>query len=133
MKLHGAGMMLSVLAFAALLPCAAPAPAQVTAKQLAEWCATLGDIKRDGTKVTVPQDFRAGYCMGFFDTLRYEDRIARGAGQPQFCPPRGGDASALIRTFTSYLEANPGEGGGQALAVARKALARTWPCKAQPF
>ncbi len=112
---------------------ATPASAQMTAKTLSEWCAPLREVKRQGRQVTVPQDFRAGYCMGFFDTLRFEDRIPRRGDQPQFCPPRDGDATTLIRTYLSYMEANPGEGAGHPLAAARKALARTWPCKAQNF
>jgi hypothetical protein len=124
--------MLRVFALAAALAVALPsAPgAQTTAKQLGEWCGPLRDLEAQDGRVKVPQNFGAGYCMGLFDGLRFEGTL-RGGGSARFCVPQGTNVLMLIRAFVTYLEANQNDAGTSALAVARRALMRSYPCRTQ--
>jgi hypothetical protein len=123
------------IAFATLVLAAAalPVAAQTTAKQLAEWCGPLRSVEAEDGRVKVPQSFGAGYCLGVFDSLRFE-ALARGSDRTApapYCLPRGTNALVMIRAFLGYLESNPGEANINPHAVARRALIRTWPCRTQ--
>jgi hypothetical protein len=129
-----AGLLFAGLLLFALLP--STSLAQSRAKELAEWCRHLRDVRPEGRNVKVPQDFRAGYCVGVFHSLRFiggKAVRARAADSRAyaFCPGPDVTQFDLIRTFIAFVEANPATANRPAISGARDALARAYPCTSQ--
>lgn len=92
------------------------------------WCSV--EVKRRTEKVSVEDNFRADYCMGYVEgTLNTEETLSKKEGKHLFCIPPKMPRYETIRELVLYLGEHPEKLSGSSGAVTIEALQASFPCK----